>query len=155
MIIMFDVMRWYATFGPVGYLAAPGTMATLVTIPFACWLMTHVTVLWYVTVVAVLAVIAYYCVRRVHNEFFHHEDPSEIVVDEFIGCLITFVGIGCSSRAIILGIILFRFFDISKVAGIRWVERFHGATGIMVDDVLAGVYSNLILHLLNWYGLLY
>lgn len=147
-------MRWYATLGPIGYMLASGTMATLITIPFACWLMTHLSPLWYLVAVAIAAVVAFYCVYKVHDEFFHHDDPSEVVVDEFIGCLLTFWAIPCTTRAIIFGIILFRFFDIAKIIGIRRAERFHGATGIMLDDIIAAVYSNLILHVLNWNGLL-
>lgn len=154
MIRLFDLMRWCATLGPIGYLAAPGTMATLVTVPFACWLMTNVDIFGYVAIVTLLILVGFYCIYRVHNEFFHHDDPAEIVFDEFIGCLITFLAVPCTTRAIVLGIILFRFFDISKIAGIRWFERYHGATGIMLDDILAGVYSAIILHVLNWYGLL-
>lgn len=153
MIGLLNLMRWYATLGPIGYLTASGTMATLVTVPIACWLMAF-SPLWYMCIVIFLASVGYYCVHKVHNDFFHHNDPSEIVVDEFIGCLLTFWAVPCTTRAIIFGILLFRFFDISKVAGIEWMERKQGATGIMADDVLAAVYSNLILHVLNANGLL-
>lgn len=154
MIALFDLMRWCATLGPIGYMTASGTIATLVTVPIACWLLTTVSSVEYLITVILLVLVGFYCVHRVHNEFFHHDDPSEIVFDEFIGCLLTFWTIPCTTRAILFGIILFRFFDISKVGGIRWVERFHGATGIMLDDVVAALYSNLILQVLNYNNLL-
>lgn len=153
MIGLFDLMRWYVTLGPIGYMTASGTMATLVTVPLACWLM-GLSAVWYIIVVIALGIVSSYCVHRVHTEFFHHDDPSEIVIDEFIGCLLTFWFVPCTTRAIVFGILLFRFFDISKVVGIQRVERNHGATGIMMDDILAGIYSNIILHILNWNGLL-
>ena len=48
----------------------------------------------------------------------------------------------------VLAFILFRFFDIAKPLGIRKLEQLPGGIGVMADDVLAGIYSNLILHLI-------
>jgi phosphatidylglycerophosphatase A len=72
------------------------------------------------------------------------KDPQWIVIDEWAGLFVALVG--TDSRAvwqILLAVILFRIFDISKVGPIRAAERLPGAVGIMADDVVAGIFSLL------------
>ncbi len=78
------------------------------------------------------------------------KDPSKIVIDEAAGMWISLLFTGTSWFTIISGFVLFRFFDIFKPLGIRKAESIPGGTGVMVDDILAGVYANLVLQ-----GLLY
>jgi phosphatidylglycerophosphatase A len=76
------------------------------------------------------------------------KDPSKVVMDEVIGMWIAIAFIPFSYINILLAFILFRFFDIAKPLGIRKLEQLPGGIGVMADDVLAGIYSNLILHLI-------
>jgi phosphatidylglycerophosphatase A len=72
------------------------------------------------------------------------KDPQWIVIDEWAGLFVALVG--TDSRAVwqvLLAVILFRVFDISKVGPIRAAERLPGAVGIMADDVVAGIFSLL------------
>jgi len=72
------------------------------------------------------------------------KDPKWIVIDEWAGLFVALVG--TDSRAVwqvLLAVILFRVFDISKVGPIRAAERLPGAVGIMADDVVAGIFSLL------------
>lgn len=78
------------------------------------------------------------------------KDPSKIVIDEAAGMWISLLFTGTSWFTIISAFVLFRFFDIFKPFGIRKAERLPGGTGVMFDDILAGVYANLVLQ-----GLLY
>ena len=73
-------------------------------------------------------------------------DPSKIVVDEMVGVWIAMLGVPFSLINLALAFVLFRVFDIWKPLGIRQMERLHGGWGIMMDDVLAGVYSALVMH---------
>jgi phosphatidylglycerophosphatase A len=78
------------------------------------------------------------------------EDPSFIVIDEVAGQLLTFLFLPVNAWNLFLGLAAFRIFDIWKPFPIRKLESLPGGVGIMADDLLAGVYGNLILQLLNF-----
>jgi len=70
------------------------------------------------------------------------EDPQRVVMDEFNGYLITMILVPLSWTTILLGFVLFRFFDILKPLGIRTIDtKVKGGMGVMLDDVLAGIYA--------------
>ncbi|MDA8692731.1 phosphatidylglycerophosphatase A [Saprospiraceae bacterium] len=75
------------------------------------------------------------------------EDPQSVVMDEFNGYLITMILVPLSWTTILLGFVLFRFFDILKPLGIRTIDtKVKGGLGVMLDDVLAGVYALICMH---------
>jgi len=77
------------------------------------------------------------------------EDPSKVVIDEFVGILVTMILIPINPFNIIVGFVLFRFFDILKPLGVRYIDKnVKGGLGVMLDDVLAGIYACLLLHLI-------
>ena len=78
---------------------------------------------------------------------FGRKDPSQAVVDEVMGQLITycFVPFGVSWPFILLGFLLFRLFDIVKPFPVRTLEILPGGLGICADDIVAGVYAGLCL----------
>jgi phosphatidylglycerophosphatase A len=136
----------FLTLGPIGYLKAPGTMATIVTLPFV-YLFSAIGSLNYILLTLILSLLAYACIAF-SNKFIKH-DPSEIVIDEFIGCLFTFIAIKINLKTVLLGFILFRIFDITKTFGINRLEKLSGAKGILLDDIAAGVISNIILQIIG------
>ena len=73
------------------------------------------------------------------------KDPSYIVIDEFAGMFLTYALVPLSVQNFFLGFFLFRFFDITKPWPIRRSENIKNGLGIMLDDVLAGVYAALFL----------
>ena len=75
------------------------------------------------------------------------EDPSFIVIDEVAGQLLTFLFLPVNILNLILGFVAFRVFDMWKPFPIRKLESFGGGVGVMADDLLAGVYGNVVLHL--------
>ncbi len=71
-------------------------------------------------------------------------DPSEVVIDEIVGYLVTMAGLPGTLLSIGVGFILFRFFDILKPWPVRDVEKqVRGGVGVMLDDVLAGLYAHV------------
>jgi phosphatidylglycerophosphatase A len=78
-----------------------------------------------------------------------NEDPSFVVIDEVAGQLVTFLFLPVNSLNLIAGTIAFRVFDIWKPFPIRRLESLESGVGIMADDLLAGVYGNLALQLVN------
>ena len=137
---------YLATLGPVGYFVMPGTMATLVSLPLLYWLKEHIASLYLQAfLLGIITYIAFIAITHTLLGLRRFDDPSEIVVDEMIGCLVTFWGISLSAPSLCMGFLLFRFFDILKYGGVRYFERFAGAWGILLDDIFAGILSNIIL----------
>ena len=73
-------------------------------------------------------------------------DPQEIVIDEFAGLFVTLIALPNSLLSYVAAFIMFRFFDILKPYPIRQVEQLPGAYGIVLDDVVAGAISSLLLN---------
>jgi phosphatidylglycerophosphatase A len=78
------------------------------------------------------------------------EDPQYVVIDEIAGQLIALFLVPVSLTNLILATALFRAFDIWKPYPIRRLEDLPNGVGIMADDLMAGVYANLVVHLVNW-----
>lgn len=125
---------------------APGTMGTLVAIPLY-FLLQHLPLFAYVLAVLVITGVGVYICDRCAKELRVH-DHSGIVWDEIAGYLITMIAIPMNIYTIVAGFLLFRLFDILKPWPIRYFDRqMKGGLGIMMDDVVAGIFSWVILHL--------
>ena len=72
-------------------------------------------------------------------------DPGPIVIDEVMGMLITLFMIPVGWGGLLLGFLLFRALDVMKPFPARQFERLHGGLGVMADDAMSAVYSNLLL----------
>ena len=77
------------------------------------------------------------------------DDPAEVVIDETAGLLLTLFLLPATGFNLCLGFILFRLFDILKPFPIRRLEKVEGGAGIVLDDLLAGVYGNVCLRLVG------
>lgn len=155
---MFRSVRHFLAFGfGAGLLPkAPGTAGTLVAIPFI-WAFAQSTVLVYamLTLVCVVAGITI-CgtvaktLASPDSEQGHPEqDHPAIVWDEITGMMLTMVFIPVHATTLAVGFILFRLFDIWKPWPISYLDRqLHGGLGIMLDDIVAAIFANIILRIL-------
>jgi phosphatidylglycerophosphatase A len=82
------------------------------------------------------------------------KDPQFVVIDEVAGQLIALIGVPFGWKTFLAGFILFRGFDIVKPPPVRQLEALPGGTGIVVDDVAAGLYACAVMHLLLHFGVL-
>ena len=80
------------------------------------------------------------------------KDPQFVVIDEVAGQLITLIAIPVSWKSLLLGFILFRGFDIVKPPPVRQLEHLPEGTGIVVDDVGAGLYALAVMQILRHFG---
>lgn len=78
------------------------------------------------------------------------EDPGPVVIDEVAGMLVSLLFLPTSWGVMAAAFVCFRIFDIVKPWPCGRLERLHGGLGIMADDLAAGVYANLTVHLLLW-----
>jgi phosphatidylglycerophosphatase A len=82
------------------------------------------------------------------------KDPQFVVIDEVAGQLVAFIGVPLAWKSFLAGFILFRAFDIVKPPPVRQLEALPEGTGIVLDDIAAGLYALLVVHLLMHFGLL-
>jgi phosphatidylglycerophosphatase A len=74
------------------------------------------------------------------------KDSYRVVIDEVAGMWVSLLLLPVTGPRLLVGLVLFRFFDMVKPLFIRKMESLPGGVGVMADDVLAGVYTNLLLH---------
>jgi phosphatidylglycerophosphatase A len=124
---------------------APGTMGTLVSLPFVSALMW--LPLWiYLCCILMLSVLGIYLCGESARRLHAHDHPG-IVWDEFVGMAITMIAVPFSWLNLLVGFFLFRGFDIFKPWPIREADhRLAGGLGIMLDDVIAGLFACVLLH---------
>lgn len=122
----------------------PGTCGTLATIPLYCLLAQ--TPFWLYSLLTVAATLIGISLCGIAADKLGEHDFSGIVWDEVAGYLITMWFVTISWQTILVGFVLFRLFDVIKPWPIKWVDQqVHGGLGIMLDDVLAGVFAGLLL----------
>ena len=129
---------------------APGTagafFATLLLYPISLSLFADYWLLGLSIVFYVLGVYSTRYVEKLWNE----KDPSRVVIDEVIGLWISILFIPITWKTAGLAFFLFRLFDIWKPLGVRKLEAIGNGHGVMLDDVLAGVYANIVLQVLYY-----
>lgn len=79
------------------------------------------------------------------------DDPARVVIDEVAGMCISLLFIPVHVLYLLSALILFRFFDIAKPLFIKKLEQLPGGWGIMLDDILAGIYANIVLQTVLWF----
>ena len=125
---------------------APGTWGTLMALPFYL-LLTRLPVPAYLALTIVLFAVGIWICGKAGRVLGVH-DHGAIVWDEMVGFWVTMVAAPSGWLWIVAGFVLFRLFDIWKPWPIYWLDRrVSGGFGVMVDDVLAGIYAALCLHL--------
>ena len=158
MIKKFDL--FFLTFFMVGKIKyAPGTIASF----FACILFLFLFNTLYIIITFFITLIIFlYSFIAINNSFneFKSEDPQEIVIDEFVGQMLTLLAIPIYETLYPLPIIyycvaaflLFRLFDIWKPYPISYIDdNTSGPLGIMLDDIIASIYSIIILSLILFF----
>lgn len=137
-----------STLGTVGrFPFAPATVATLaVAIPV--WFFLNLfSLTTFLIITIILTVFGIYVSGRAEKEI-GRRDPGEIVIDELAGFLVGMIGVQTSWKAAVLGFFIFRFFDIVKPWPLRLLqERLDGGLAIVMDDIGAGLYTNLCVHI--------
>ncbi|WP_086479548.1 phosphatidylglycerophosphatase A family protein [Oceanospirillum sanctuarii] len=120
---------------------APGTVGTAAAvIPYLLWIQ-FLSPVWFLVLLAVTFVIGVWLCERTSEDLGVH-DHSGIVWDEFVGYWLTMFLAPQGWEWALVGFVLFRFFDVLKPWPVKWADRrVAGGFGIMVDDVLAGVYA--------------
>ena len=141
-----------STFG-VGYLPlAPGTWASAIVLPII-WFISSVYS-WFALIpfFIIVSLLSLWSTSAAEQKW--GKDPSKMVIDEWAGQILTFFLVPLSLDlnehwlVLLIGFILFRFFDILKPFGIGKLQKIEGGLGVLLDDLLAGLYALVILNIL-------
>ena len=144
--ILFLATGAYSGYAPV----APGTVGALVALPFIFLSLQ----LWHVSLVLqvialVLAIVGACWVAGEAERYLGEHDSGKIVIDEIVGFLIATAWLELPWRRLVVAFFLFRLFDILKPPPARYFDRrVPGGAGVVLDDVCAGIYANLIVRVL-------
>lgn len=136
------IASWFG----IGYIKGGGTIAAAVTcgLIYLLWQSTAAHLIWLLPVITLIIFLTgLYTGNKVEPAW--GKDNYRVVIDEVAGMLITMLFVPANNYLLLAGFILFRFFDMVKPLYIRRLEALPGGTGVMMDDVLAGVYSNIVL----------
>ena len=142
----------FATVFGVGFFpVAPGTAATVAGIGLVALLGSNTAL--YISIIMGLLVLGVPVCTYLEKQI-GRADPGILVIDEVVGVMIALIGLPLSWPVAIVGFFLFRAFDMFKIYPINRLESLPGGFGIMMDDVMAGLYTNIVLHLaLRYAGL--
>ncbi len=124
--------------------AAPGTWATVVGVVIAYYLGGNLPA--YSILLLVLLILGIMTSGVIEKQL-DQKDPGIVVIDEVVGVMIALWGLPLIWSVMISGFFLFRAFDMFKIYPINKLEAQPGGWGIMLDDCLAGVYTNIILRI--------
>jgi len=129
---------------------APGTFGSLLGIPL-CFVLSKINLLFASLCIIFFIVFAMWT-AQLAERILQQTDPGNIVIDEMAGMTVAFIGLPLNLRSVVTGFIIFRILDIFKPFPIRRIERrLSGGAGVVLDDVVAGIYSNLVLRLVLHY----
>ena len=144
------MIKAIVTVGFVGLLKpAPGTWGSFAALPLGIWLLFSFGFLPFLVAIGLAYAVGLACVARYAKP---DDDPSEVVIDELVGQWIALLPLGILWEGarfpnplewglIGLAFVAFRLFDIRKPWLVGRADRLHGATGIMLDDVIAGFFA--------------
>jgi phosphatidylglycerophosphatase A len=126
---------------------APGTFGTLPGLPIS-WLLSKIDISFTVFLIVLIIPFAIWISGKA-EKILGKKDPGSIVIDEIVGMVLTLAGLPFNVVTVGFGFVLFRLLDITKPFPISFLERrFKGGTGIVLDDVAAGIIANITLRLI-------
>ena len=142
----------FATVGPLGFVpVAPGTAGSAAGLALF-WVIRSTGSLWLEVVVLLVVTMAGVVAAAAAESTYRRRDPGLIVIDEVAGMLVTLLAVPVGIVGAVAGFFLFRLFDIVKPFPARQAERLPGGWGVMADDLVAGLYAQVLLRLIVWAG---
>ena len=145
-------IKVFATSFYIGYSPlAPGSLASLLGLGVSLLLRGNLVV--YVLVTAVVLLLGFVAADRM-EAIVQRKDPSCVVIDEVGGSLLAFFMLPATTPVLITAFFLFRAFDMFKIYPMNRLEKLPGGIGIMMDDIVAGIYTNVVMQIaLRWAGM--
>ena len=146
-MIMKRFSKLFNTLFGIGYFPyAPGTAASALTVILWYFFIQFFSIYAYIILILLAIILSIYFIN-LHLIDHSSDDPSEIVIDEFIGQSLPLMFLNQNSELfeIFFVFICFRIFDIYKIYPVNLVEKVKGSVGVIGDDIIAGVYTIIFL----------
>ena len=143
--MIFLIKAFVSVFG-IGYIRiAPGTFGSLFAILVWYISINYLNIYFFYTIIIIVFIFSFKAINiYLRNE--NKDDPSEVVVDEFIGQSLPLIFLlQFNVYEVLLAFSSFRLFDIFKIYPVNKVENIKGANGVIMDDLVAGIYSLIII----------
>lgn len=141
---------WVASVGGAGTSPwAPGTAGSLVGVALGWVAGRTLSPFWYAAGTAALFGLGVAAATRVERTA-HRKDPSVVVIDEVVGMLVALFALPLRAVEVLIAFLCFRIFDIAKPFPLRRLEAQPGGWGIMLDDLVAGLYANVLVRVGLW-----
>ena len=141
--------NWVSTVFKIGYLpTAPGTWGSLAAVVLWYLIIESISTITFIVTIIIIFILGVYT-SSITERYSGQKDPSVIVIDEWVGQWIALLFL---PKSLLLGLVtfaLFRLFDIWKPFPIKILDKMPSGWGIMLDDVLAGFYTLLVLSVLR------
>jgi len=147
-VIMFFATGCYS--GKIPF--APGTFGTIAAIPFVLVFLIIPSSFYGVYIAGLILAAIYFSDQA--EKILGEKDPGCIVIDEIAGFVVTMSLVSVNIYTLAAGFFIFRFFDIVKLGPVKYFENnFPGGAGVVLDDIMAGVLSAIVLKILYLSGI--
>ena len=145
---MKNFTKYFATLFGIGFIPlAPGTFGSLFSILIWYVFIDLFSIFYFITLFLLVLSVSFYF-TDIYLDNYKKKDPSEVIVDEFLGQSIPLLFIvNFNIYEVLIAFVTFRFFDIYKIYPINKMEDLKGSYGVILDDIVAGLYSLIILML--------
>mgnify|MGYP003468073172 CR=1 FL=1 len=144
------IVLLFATWFYIGNIKiAPGTFGTIGAIPLI-YILKKTSFEYYIIFLIIFIGFSIYISHKA-EKIFNKKDAGNIVIDEVVGYLVTMIFINFQPMEIFLGLLVFRLFDILKPFPINKLQNIKGGIGVVIDDVVAGIFSSITLSYLIFF----
>ena len=145
---MKNFTKYFATLFGIGFIPlAPGTFGSLLAILIWYVFIDLFSIFYFIALFLFVLSVSFY-LTDIYLDNYKKKDPSEVIVDEFLGQSIPLLFIvNFNIYEVLIAFVTFRFFDIYKIYPINKIEDLKGSYGVILDDIVAGIYSLIILML--------
>ena len=145
---MKNFTKYFATLFGIGFIPlAPGTFGSLFSILIWYVFIDLFSIFYFIALFLFVLSVSFY-LTDIYLDNYKKKDPSEVIVDEFLGQSIPLLFIvNFNIYEVLIAFVTFRFFDIYKIYPINKIEDLKGSYGVILDDIVAGIYSLIILML--------
>lgn len=150
------ILRFFATGCGVGFVPfMPGTVGTVFAVLlYFCVVVINVNVFIRIAIIVLITLIGFWS-SSVAEKYYGVKDPHLIIIDEIAATLVILEFIPLTFTTVFIAFALFRFYDMVKPFPANRLEDLNGGVGIMMDDLIAGIYTILTLKVVIWAGIPY
>ena len=143
---MKSFTKIFVTIFGIGYFPfAPGTLGSLIAVLIWFICIKFFSIYYFYLIIIIISIVAFVIVDF-YLKYQNKDDPSEVIIDEFMGQSVPLIFIfEYNIYLVLLSFSTFRLFDIFKIYPVNKAEELNGAKGVIMDDIIAGIYSLLVI----------